>query len=405
MLNHLKNWLVIGAGISSSTLRRRRGVRRALIIPPAGPGSLGDAAMLTSIISYLRTHQYQADLLEIESGRRWDLDANEDLLVPGERFIAYGSRINLAKLLLRLRSYSDLICVGADILDGIYDEARMVHRLELLDRAARAGVRVTIVGSSFSNHPMPNCVNMLRALPATVRIFARDVDSQARMEAALDRPIPLSADVAFLLPTAQHRLDNHPIMEWIGIERAAGRSLIAFNANNLHETRYPNLVPDYARLISATIDLGMSAILVPHDIRTDRSDRMIASEIAAMLSPTQAQHLRIFQASTPGQLKALLARIDLIVTGRMHAAIIAIGSHTPAMSFAYANKFEGLYRHLELDPEELILDLDALSACLEGIVERVDAVRRRAPELRRHIAARLGKLQSAAERNFVGLSE
>src|SRR5690606_26545186 len=105
-----------------------------------------------------------------------------------------------------------------------------------------------------------------------------------------------------------------------------------------------------------------SVLLVPHDVRTERSDRVIAAEIAAGVGVDLAPHIHAFHAETPGQLKALLAGVDLIVTGRMHAAIIALGAHTPALSFAYANKFEGLYRHLELDPAEMILDLQHLHA-------------------------------------------
>ncbi|TIX51249.1 polysaccharide pyruvyl transferase family protein [Alteraurantiacibacter aquimixticola] len=375
--------------------------KRALVIPPAGPGSVGDAAMLTSIIATLRKNGYsRVDLLQVEKGCHWPLDAREDRLIPAADFIDYGSRMNLAAILLQLGGYSDLLCVGADILDGIYDEDKMTHRLELLARAARMGVRATVVGSSFSDHPSPQIVSLLRSLPAGVRIFARDEYSHERMKRALGRDIGLSADTAFLLPAAEERLAGHGVLTWVERQKGEGRKIVAVNANNLHEKGHPTLVEDYARMAAKLIEVGASVLLIPHDSRMARSDQFIAGEILALLGEGRDSHAFRFEAETPGQLKALLSRADLAVTGRMHAAIIASGAHTPAMSFAYANKFEGFYRHLDLDPAEMILTLDALRDEPDRVVSRILAVLKKSEQLSTHIAGRLGAIEREALRNF-----
>lgn len=379
----------------------RTGKRKALIIPPATPGSTGDAAMIGASIHMLRQKGYEeVNLLQLAPGTSWKLDHKPDRLIPGARFIDYGSFTNLASLLLETGSYSDVFCIGADILDGIYDEDRMARRLELLARAARSGIRATVLGSSFSEHPSPRIVALIRSLPDQVRLFARDGDSCQRMLRALERPVSLSADVAFLLEPAEPDEGGRRHCEWMESQSAAGRRIIGVNANYLHEKTHPELVRDYARLVERLIDGGCSILMVPHDTRTERSDFVIAGEILSRLTGDRAGHARLLDPVTPGQLKTILGRLDLLVTGRMHAAIIALGAHTPAMSFAYANKFEGLYRHLGLEPEDMILSLARLGQDPGAVSGDILRILSSSSGLRTHIAGRIDGLRQAAALNF-----
>lgn len=397
----MKSTLIsIASNIGAWQVRKSR-QRNAIVIPPAGPGSVGDAAMLGSTIQALRRRGFEkVDILQVQAGVQWDLDSPADRLIPAAKFIDYGSRVNLAAILLQLRSYSDLFCIGADILDGIYDEDRMAHRLELIHRAALMGLTATIIGSSFSEQPSPRCVDLISSLPDGVRIFARDEFSLRRMSLAFKREVALSADVAFMLETASTTASNLPEMNWIRSERASGRRIISINANYLHEKNRPSFIDDYTRLSAELINQGASLLMLPHDLRTERSDEFISKEIMMRLDPSCAGRTCLLTRRMPGQVKALLADVDLLITGRMHAAIIALGSNTPALSFAYANKFEGLYRHLDLDPAEMILSLDELHSDAPSVVAQVMEALDRAPQLRGHIEGKMGELKEAAARNF-----
>ncbi|MGA1344333.1 MAG: polysaccharide pyruvyl transferase family protein, partial [Hyphomonas sp.] len=382
-MNIFKRWLTDLAAWLGRCLRSDRTSGRALIIPPAVPGSMGDAAMITSTIAALRGMGFvRVDVLQLAPGADWNVDSRPDRLIPGWRFIDYGSVSNLAELLVRLGSYTHVFCIGADILDGIYDEDRMARRLELLSRAARSGAEPVILGSSFSEHPSPRIVGLIRKLPEEVAIFARDRYSKARMDGALDRRIGLSADVVFLLEPA-HPIDRHAEdIAWLEDERASGRRLVGLNANYLNEKDHPGLVGGYSGLLTRLVSAGCSVLLVPHDTRTERSDLVICQTIFDSLAPDVARHARVLIPTSPGQLRSVLDRVDLVVTGRMHAAIIALGGTTPAMSFAYANKFEGLYRHLGLEPGDMILSLAQLEDDPEAVTASILAVLTRSPELR-----------------------
>ena len=43
------------------------------------------------------------------------------------------------------------------------------------------------------------------------------------------------------------------------------------------------------------------------------------------------------------ELKHLAGMVDLVLTGRMHLAIAALGMGTPPLCVAYMDKFEGLF--------------------------------------------------------------
>ena len=102
---------------------------RALLIPPAGPGSVGDAAMISASVQILRDMNYKVDLLQVEHGAVWDLDASPDQMIPAGDFMTFGSRTQLASLIYGMAGYSDVIMIGADILDGVYDDTLANRRL------------------------------------------------------------------------------------------------------------------------------------------------------------------------------------------------------------------------------------------------------------------------------------
>jgi polysaccharide pyruvyl transferase WcaK-like protein len=103
---------------------------------------------------------------------------------------------------------------------------------------------------------------------------------------------------------------------------------------------------------------------------------------------------------SPGAIKAALARLDLIVTGRMHAAILAMGGGTPAFSFAYQDKFEGLLTLFGLQSADLLSTPEDLIANPAAVAAKALAHLDNAPALRAQIEAHLPAVAALAEQNF-----
>jgi polysaccharide pyruvyl transferase WcaK-like protein len=380
---------------------RRRDPSSALIIPPTSPGSLGDAAMITAAITGLRRHGIaRIDLL---TASRWPIDRQPDNSVDMEAFLDWRSRVSLARGLPRLARYGHGFFIGADILDGVYHPEPVLTRLAVLKEIAAGGGTATIFGSSFSETPNPAVVAELRALPEGITIAAREPLSHGRMQRLLGRPIKLVADLAFLVEPASTPEVAQQALSWIEGQRAKGKRVIGFNLNAIHDEANPGLVTAAISYLSRLIDAGVAVVLVPHDTRSERSDYFLARSAAAGLSEGQRESVYLLEPSTPSDVKTVMAAADLLVTGRMHPAILAMGAGTPAYCMVYQGKFEGLYRLLGLQDCDLLMDPEAFCANPDDIALRTSQILENGDALRKIISDNLGAVRALAEGNFPDL--
>ena len=370
----------------------------ALIIPPCPPGSLGDAAMITSAIAGLRRHgMTRTDLL---TASPWPIDQQPDEAVDMEAFLDRGSRTSLARGLPRLSRYGHGYLIGADILDGVYHPEPVLTRLAVLKEILAGGGEATIFGSSFSETPNPTVVDELRALPQNIVIAAREPLSHERMERLLDRPIRLVADLAFLVEPVSEPEVVKNTFAWIKHRRTKGQRVIAFNLNTIHEQSNPGLTAAGTSFLSQIVDADVAVVLVPHDTRTDRSDYVLAKSAAAGLSDLQRESIHLLNATTPCDVKSVMASVDLLVTGRMHPAILAMGTGTPAFSMVYQAKFEGLYRLLGLQDCDLLIDPRAFCTRPDQAAARTLTLLENGDEIRAIIQSNLPNVRTLAEGNF-----
>ncbi len=98
----------------------------------------------------------------------------------------------------RLKMAAALYVIGADVIDGAYGAGHSLAMLDAAQLGVQCGLRTTIVGSSFCERPHPRVVKQLRRLDPRVTMLARDSHSQKRIEQAMERSVPLVADIAFL---------------------------------------------------------------------------------------------------------------------------------------------------------------------------------------------------------------
>lgn len=390
---------LLGASRLVATRRaKRRDSASALIIPPCPPGSLGDAAMVTSAIAGLQRHgMTRTDLL---TASRWPIDRKPDKSIDMEAFLDWRSRVSLARGLPQLSRYGHAFLIGADILDGVYHPEPVLTRLAVLKEIVAGGGAATIFGSSFSETPNSTVVAELRALPQSITIAAREPLSHERMERLLKRPIKLVADLAFLVEPVSTPEVVQKTLAWIDGRRAKGQQVIGFNLNAIHDEGNPGLIEAATAYLSKIIDADIAVVLVPHDTRTDRSDYFLVKAAAAGLSDLQRESVYLLDATTPSDVKSVMAAVDLLVTGRMHPAILAMGAGTPAFSMVYQAKFEGLYRLLGLQDCDLLIDPAAFCKSPDQFAARTLTILENGDALRTIIRDNLGAVRALAEGNF-----
>ena len=364
------------------------------ILTPTSAGSLGDQAMVDAATSHL------AD----ELGRRVVIGPN----MFDTRSSAHGARnpgklpvlATLAGMVLHARHVG---LIGADVLDGVYSAASILKRLKVLEMAHRVGAETRVFGSSWSQTPSDQVIAFLRKA-AWLRLHARDPISKARMETALDREVTLVADLAFLLRPEIRTPEAQAASRWIVARQAEGATLLGVNLSG-HTLR---TAPDhgtgaFSGLIGRWLDADpkRAILIMPHDRRPGMGgDMLVLERLHQALQGRFADRMYMLpQTLDAWELKALAGTVDLVLTGRMHLAIAAMGMGTPALCTVYQGKFEGLMSHFGIDDLTMAPE-DVLAGRCD---QQLAAVTSRRTDLVHRIRHRLPAIMKLSRKNFEGM--
>lgn len=377
----------------------------ALIFPPYSPGSFGDEAVITSVVRELRKQGVgYIGILSYSSSDKWDYIPTVNETFNLENYLLFeslGERLRFIQLVSR---FEHLFALGTDVMDGYYSERDTLQRIEISRLASLSGTKTRIISFSFNENPKPSVVNALSHLPESVQLFSRDPISHQRLTNFLKRPVNLTADVAFTLEPEETTPIVASIKKWTREQRENGRMIIGINANHILIQQIDGMTP--ARLIEVytkaipsflTAYPQTSFLLIPHDIRGEFSDVDLAENILAKIAPSFQQHCLIVPTPChPSEIKAIVAELDFVLSGKMHLAIACLGQGTPVACITYQGKFEGLFKHFDLegltiDPDTAMLP-DRLSEFFQHAVDR-------RVEIHEQILHHLPKVVSLAREN------
>jgi polysaccharide pyruvyl transferase WcaK-like protein len=389
----------VGRALSGLRTGAMDNERRVLIIPPAVPGSLGDAAMISASAHFLRTQG--AAKVDLLYGKAWNLDEKIDSRISGERFFYKNSYMQQALLVSLLPRYSECYFIGADVIDGAYNPKSVSARISLLAEAASLGKKATLLGASYNKTPEDTTKKALSELPASVTICARDPVSRKRMEEALNRPIRQVADLAFLLRPRLADPIVHQAKNWIASRRKAGDQVIGLNANYLHAQKDPQILGALNILVERLLCSDLSIMLIPHDTRSEMPDKKLLEEATAFVSVKNRERIYMLPPESPGIVRAVVPELDMLATGRMHTAILSISGGTPAFCFAYQDKFEGLLQFFDLERSELLSSPTELSAVPEIVAEKIVAKLKEKKLFEEKIKHHISDVLALSENNFL----
>jgi len=389
----------VGRALSGLRTSAMDNERRVLIIPPAVPGSLGDAAMI-SASSYSLRNQGAAKV-DLLYGKTWSLDEKIDNRISGERFFYKQSNLQQALLVSLLPRYSECYFIGADVIDGAYNPKSVSARISLLAEAANLGQKTTLLGASYNKKPEETTRKALANLPESVTICARDPVSRMRMEDALNRPIRQVADLAFLLRPKSDDTIVQEAKAWMESRRHAGDQVIGLNANYLHAQKDPNIVGALKVLVERLLRYDLSIMLIPHDTRSEMPDQKLLEEATSIVDVKDRNRIFMLPPESPGIVRAVVPDLDMLATGRMHTAILSLSGGTPSFCFAYQDKFEGLLQFFNLENAELLSTPAELSAEPTLVAEKIVAKLKEKKLFQERIHYYLPEVLALSERNFL----
>lgn len=343
------------------------------IVPAADWGSLGDEAMIQGLIRGLEITGDPVDgkrLLIGEHGDERTIPSLSDraaeqlsFRLPAALRDVTGLRtfkryLKDAKSRAVLRTADAIFVNGADVLDGRYGAAFSTSKMHAADLVSRRRRPATVTGFSFNETPHPRCVDEIKRIAPRVRLCARDPKSFARVREIAGPRVVYAADLAFLVAPLDEHDATLKAAEFIGRHRERGDVVLGLNLNSILGRIFgfgsdDEFVEHFEAAIGALNDAigdrGVAVVGIPHDRRGTPNDRDLIARVTDRLSETRGVSAHMVDDTVPpGVIKAVCRGLDVLVTGRMHAAIAAFGVGTPSLPIDYQGKVEGLLEHLNL---------------------------------------------------------
>lgn len=324
-------WLLDGLMGRVSSLRlRRRSSGGVLVLATAGMGNTGDEAMLDSLLANVPG---QITLVVQSSDSFTPLRPDVAMLVlphliDGPLYRRFPDVVRFAR---QLNRGSELCMIGADVMDGVYYPPSAMARFSLLNLANRSGLQTRVLGFSWSDQAEPSAWEAIRRVAPATQLFVRDPQSLRRLEARGVEGAIAAADIVFALP---HNSSAPPPIK-------TGRAKLALlNVSGLIQGRMDQL-PEFEAVLRHLRETGWSMCFVPHVVRPGDDD--LSTQRALQAGIGLDSNVRFIDAKpSVHEVQELVSRADLIITGRMHLAVLGIAAGVPAVVLGTQGKVAGL---------------------------------------------------------------
>ena len=187
-----------------------------------------------------------------------------------------------------------------------------------------------------------------------------------------------------------------------GIEQApAGDQVVGVNANYLHAEKDPAIPQALKVFVEQLLRESLSIVLIPHDTRSKRPDQKLLEDAVAHLSAAERERVHLLPPVSPGVVRAVTPALDMLATGRMHTAILALSGGTAPFNFAYQDKFEGLLEFFKLDAAGLLSTPKELATDPVGVAEKFLQVLKEKERYEQQIHLHLPDVLRLAQANFI----
>lgn len=357
-------------GDVASVLVARRGARGSLLVRPTSPGSEGDALLVAGLARLV------GPPLRIGAGapETWGtlpVDVGTSLLLRAA--VARGETVDgRALAAAAARPWTRAWFLGADILDGAYGTG-LLGVLDRLDRLAAEGVPTGVCSFSWRAAPHRKAVRRLQATAADTVFVARGERSAARFREDVGRECVVAPDVSWAVLGDEYAAvraatpagpNGSP-----GSRTRLGVNLSLWVCRAADAVAPGHLVDVVAQVVERRRAAGDEAVMVPHDERPPQvSDVAELAPLVARLAPPRPELVMV----RGPELRRRIAACDVLLTGRMHAAISALAFGVPVVALGYNDKFEDVTDDPVLDRYVRILDPTS-----GGLADELDALHER----------------------------
>lgn len=296
-----------------------------------------------------------------------------------------------------------VVVTGGDLFGPHY--GAFEPRLRHLQHAARRNRSYVLLAQSIGPFSSPDTTQrFVKVARRAAHITVRERTSLDYILDDLGLPataVTLTADPALLLPSVdspavRRILDSvaHGSRRLVGIAPSAGVPAFARLDRAEHAAAWTTLIE---RIITM---LDVDIIIIPHV-----QERQVANDDSVLALQLQQAVASSRVTVAAGQLaaseyKTLVARCDLVISERTHAAIAGLSQEVPTFSIGYSIKAHGIARDLLADLSSAYTCsvtefVDSGSACID-----IPTLVTTASEARATLRARLPDAVARAKSNF-----
>lgn len=320
--------------------------------------------------------------------------------------------INYYKTLSLLKKHSLIYVIGADIMDGTYSESMVINRLRILKLANALNIETQVSGFSVSNNILNNVKSAFIEVAKFMKIKSRDIESYKRLAQFIpENRLLLTNDIAFICPNIpsmyNQTTEYSKYIEWCKLVKLKEKKIIGVCPNSIQAKKmgfdyYMESLKKMLAFFNDTGDFGF--VFLYHDLRLlcdNESDKTISEKLHNYFSSIGIDSFFTSTINNGVELKGYLSEIDFTVTGRMHFGISGLTFKKPMFGIAYANKFEGMVRLFDLDPNLCLVDYDKMN--LDLTKNKVDSFCNLQQKIIEKVNIRLELVQQDTQNNFLKL--
>lgn len=206
-----------------------------------------------------------------------------------------------------------------------------------------------------------------------------------------EKRILFCPDVAFILDaqppkdlkinSQQHDIFSNSAQNVIGFNISGLLFAGGYTRNNMFQLNfeYSDLVVDVIEFILKKT--GSHVLLIPHVFSKGlESDVEACREVMKRIDQEHRNQVSMVEGEySASEIKSVIGNCDFFIGSRMHSCIAALSQSVPCVSFAYSDKFIGIYQSVDLD--HLVIDLrkmihqEILDRCVYHFEHKEDIAR------------------------------
>ena len=238
----------------------------------------------------------------------------------------------------------------------------------------------TAIGRQLTRMALSNCVSVLIREPISYGVVESLMIRSQRI---------LTSDTALTL-------DVESDLKFVKDAKGSIGVCPGLYAHSFAEKRIRQYILDHAKALDKAIEKhGFSVVFLPHYISGFQFDDLDMCKLI-IKRMEHSDKARIIEAKNLGEFRSIVSQMDLIVSSKMHPAVLAASVHVPIVFVAYDHKQTGFAASLSLS--DCVISIHEVTCA--RLFSKIDHVWNSKAEIKALLTARVPELQKNVKKSI-----